>query len=115
MDRQFRNHKVEAELVKLEGEVVYLKKADGSIAKVPLSKLCPADRDFVRQQTAAGAATAGPKADSEVKPGASQPALSHDTPPKAAGNDPKPRVARRKTFRRNSSWNLATRKSWRWS
>jgi len=46
-------HKVEAELVKLDGDVVHLKKADGAIVKVPLNKLCEDDRKLVRQQTAA--------------------------------------------------------------
>ena len=51
-------HEVEAELVKLDGDTVYLKKTDGAVTKVPLSKLCEDDRKFVRQQTAASAATA---------------------------------------------------------
>ena len=45
--------KIEAELVKLDGDVVHLKKPDGAIVKVPLSKLCEDDRKFVSQQTAA--------------------------------------------------------------
>ncbi len=48
-------HKVEAELVKLDGEVVHLKKNDGAIVKIPLNKLCEEDRKFVREQTAAPA------------------------------------------------------------
>ena len=45
-------HKIEAELVKLDGEIVHLKKADGAIVKVPLNKLCEDDRKFVREPTA---------------------------------------------------------------
>lgn len=45
-------HKVEAELVKLDGEIVHLKKADGTIIKVTLDRLCPDDQKFVRQQMA---------------------------------------------------------------
>ena len=55
-------HKIEAELVKLDGEVVHLKKANGTIVQVPLNKLCWDDRKFVREQMAAKA-DAGPKTD----------------------------------------------------
>ena len=57
-------YKIEAELVKLDGEVVHLKKSDGTIVKVPLNKLCEDDRKFVRQQMTANSA-ASPKADSQ--------------------------------------------------
>ena len=80
-------YKIEAELVKLDGEVVHLKKADGTTAKVPLNKLCEDDRKFVRQQMAARAAVS-PKADSEVGPDTSQPASAQPTPSKAATDLP---------------------------
>ena len=56
-------HEIEAELVKLDGEVVHLKKADGTIIKVPLNKLCLGDQRFLQQQMAAK--PAAPKADSD--------------------------------------------------
>jgi hypothetical protein len=45
-------YRVEAELVKLEGDVVCLKKVDGTIAKVPLNRFCTDDQTFVRRQAA---------------------------------------------------------------
>ena len=48
-------HKIEAELVKLDGEVVHLKKPDGAIVKIPLSKLCEDDRKLIQQQSEPGA------------------------------------------------------------
>ena len=50
--------------MKLDGEVVHLKKADGTILEVPLNKLCQDDRKFVRQQTSANVASS-PKVDSQ--------------------------------------------------
>jgi len=41
-------HKIEAELVKLDGEIVHLKKPDGAIVKIPLSKFCEDDRKFIQ-------------------------------------------------------------------
>ena len=79
------NHKIEAELVKVDGEVVHLKKSDGAIVKVPLNKLCLGDRRFIQEQLAVNAAS--PKADSEVGPGTSQPASDRSAPARAA-NDP---------------------------
>ena len=65
-------HKIEAELVKLDGEVVHLENADGKIVKVLLDKLSEVDQEFVRREMAAKAAVA-PNADSEAEPGTSQP------------------------------------------
>ena len=76
-------HKIEAELVKLDGEVVHLKKADGTIVKVPLNKLCWDDRKFVRQEMAAHKAEPAPtvaKPDSDADAGKTQPASTDDTP-----------------------------------
>ena len=42
-------YKIEAELVKLDGKVVHLKKADGAIIKVPLDKLSGTDRQFLAE------------------------------------------------------------------
>ena len=47
VDAKFR---VEAEFVKEAGGVVHLRKSDGSEIEVPLDKLSPADREFVRSQ-----------------------------------------------------------------
>jgi tetratricopeptide (TPR) repeat protein len=41
--------KAEAELVKLDGDVVHLKKTDGTVIQVPLDKLSEADREFAQQ------------------------------------------------------------------
>ncbi len=71
-------YKIEADLVKLDGETVHLKKPDGAIIKVPVDKLCDDDRTFVRQQTAAP--VAAPKADSETGTDTSQPASAQDAP-----------------------------------
>ena len=76
-------HKIDAELVKLDGEVVHLKKADGTIVKVPLNKLCWDDRKFVRQEMAAHKAEPAPtvaKPDSDADAGKTQPASTDDTP-----------------------------------
>ncbi len=54
-------HEIEAELVKLDGEVVHLKKPDGAVVKIPLNKLCLGDRRFIQQQMVAKAPAAGPK------------------------------------------------------
>ena len=62
-------HKVEAELLKVDGEIVHLKKADGAVIKVPLNKFCEDDQAFVRQQFAPKAAAVpvpGDKAESQV-------------------------------------------------
>ncbi len=76
-------HKIEAELVKLDGEVVHLKKADGTIVKVPLNKLCEDDRKFVRHEMAAHKAEPAPtvaKPDPDANAGKTQSASTDDTP-----------------------------------
>ena len=47
--------RVEADFVKLDGAVAHLKKADGTIVKIPLSRLCADDRKFVHEQNRAEA------------------------------------------------------------
>ena len=59
-------YKVEAELVKLDGEVVELKKPDGTVIKVPLDKLSEADRVFVRPKAIALTATKHPAIEQQV-------------------------------------------------
>jgi len=50
--------KVEAELVKVEGRTVYLRRTDGTVVRVPLAKLSTADRAFAaRAKDTAGAQT----------------------------------------------------------
>ncbi len=44
-------HHIEAEFVKLDNDIVHLKKGDGTIIKIPLNKLSSQDKEFVRQQT----------------------------------------------------------------
>jgi Tol biopolymer transport system component len=44
-------HHVDAEFVKLDNDIVRLKKGDGTIIKIPLDKLSAQDKEFVRQQT----------------------------------------------------------------
>ena len=83
-------HKVEAELVKLDGEVVHLKKTDSTIVKVSLNKLSTEDQAFVRQQVApnaAGVVGEKPTAAVQEKPAApdqEKPAAAQDTPQASA-------------------------------
>ncbi|MBI1247610.1 TIGR02281 family clan AA aspartic protease [bacterium] len=44
------NHNVEAELVKVDGDNVVLKRADGQTISVPLNRLSAADQEFVKSQ-----------------------------------------------------------------
>ena len=43
-------HKVEAEFVKLEGEVVHLRKANGKVIKMPIGRLSEADQAYARDR-----------------------------------------------------------------
>src|SRR4051812_8138622 len=43
-------HAIEAEFVRVDGEVVVAKKADGTVVTMPLEKLSQPDRDFVAQE-----------------------------------------------------------------
>jgi hypothetical protein len=56
-------HKIEAELVTVENDVVQLKKPDGTVIKVPINKLCEDDGSYARKEMASRA-SAVPKADS---------------------------------------------------
>lgn len=56
-------HKIEAELVTVENDVVQLKKPDGTVIKVPINKLCEDDGNYARKEMASRA-SAVPKADS---------------------------------------------------
>ncbi len=66
-------HKIEAEMVSLEGHTVTLKRSDGKILKVPLDKLSEADQEYARQLAVP------PTTDSsDAKP--SEPANGHQKP-----------------------------------
>ena len=47
-------HSIEADLVRVEGDSVLLKKSDQKVIKVPLTALCKADRDFGARKQPAG-------------------------------------------------------------
>lgn len=68
---------IEAELEKLDGNVVHLKKPDSNIIKVPLDKLSKADQAFARQQLAAKPDGATPKVDSEATGTLQTPSTQH--------------------------------------
>ncbi len=59
------NYVVRAELVEVAGADVRLRKPDGSIVSVPISKLCAADRDFLASQSAPKKMPAGQESDGE--------------------------------------------------
>lgn len=42
-------HKIEAELVTVENDVVQLKKPDGTVIKVPINKLCEDDGNYAQR------------------------------------------------------------------
>jgi len=58
--------RIEAELVKVEGEKVSLRKADGEVIVVPIDRLSDADQKFV-EKAAAPQPAAGPKAKPKVQ------------------------------------------------
>jgi hypothetical protein len=49
--------KIEAEMIKVEGDTVHLRLANGAIGKVKVSALSQADQDFITQQSAGSASS----------------------------------------------------------